>query len=147
MLAAIGWLVACRTGRSQTAVHDPASKSNARTGETRVRGRLPPEVIQRIVRLNYPFFRRCYEDALRTDPGLEGKVTVRFVIERDGSVTHLRTIDTTMPNRSVVQCVVQGYYDIKFPKPEAGIVIVVYPIVFSPGDTNDDQGQPDEPIP
>jgi hypothetical protein len=33
-----------------------------------------------------------------------------------------------------VQCVIRAYYGLSFPQPEGGIVTVVYPIMFSPGD-------------
>jgi hypothetical protein len=38
-----------------------------------------------------------------------------------------------MPNADVVSCVVRSFYGLSFPKPEAGTVKVVYPIMFSPG--------------
>jgi len=43
-----------------------------------VNGRLPPEVIQRIVRQNFGRFRNCYESSLRTNPSLTGRVAVKF---------------------------------------------------------------------
>ena len=53
-------------------------------GATQVNGRLPPEVIQRIVRQNFGRFRLCYENGLRNNPNLQGRVTVKFVIDRSG---------------------------------------------------------------
>ena len=55
-------------------------------GATSVSGRLPPEVIQRIVRQNFGRFRLCYENGLRNNPNLQGRVAVRFVIGREGDV-------------------------------------------------------------
>ena len=55
-----------------------------RQGTTTVNGRLPPEVIQRIVRQNFGRFRLCYENGLRTNPNLSGRVAVKFVIDRFG---------------------------------------------------------------
>ena len=45
-----------------------------RIGKSVVSGRLPPEVIQRIVRQNYGRFRMCYEQGLARNPNLEGRV-------------------------------------------------------------------------
>ncbi len=104
-----------------------------RMGATTVSGRLPPEVIQRIVRQNYGRFRMCYENGLRNNPNLEGRVTVRFVIGRDGSVSNVANGGSDIPDSGVVGCVVQAYYGLSFPQPEGGIVTVVYPIMFSPG--------------
>lgn len=104
-----------------------------RMGATQVSGRLPPEVIQRIVRQNYGRFRMCYEQGLAKNPNLEGRVTVRFVIGRDGSVSNVSNGGSDIPDSGVVQCVIQNYYGLSFPQPEGGIVTVVYPIMFAPG--------------
>jgi pSer/pThr/pTyr-binding forkhead associated (FHA) protein len=104
-----------------------------RMGATTVSGRLPPEVIQRIVRQNYGRFRQCYEQGLSRNPNLEGRVQVRFVIGRDGSVSNVGNGGSDIPDSAVVQCVIRNYYGLSFPQPEGGIVTVVYPIMFSPG--------------
>lgn len=103
-----------------------------RMGATTVSGRLPPEVIQRIVRQNYGRFRQCYEQGLGRDPELAGRVAVRFVIGRDGTVVHAADGGSDLPDPSVVACVTRAYQSLSFPEPEGGIVTVVYPIVFSP---------------
>jgi hypothetical protein len=97
-------------------------------------GRLPPEIIQKVVRSHYGVFRACYEAGLKKDPDLYGRVTARFVIERDGLVRHADPTCTSMPDRDVVRCVIEGYKKLKFPEPDGGIVTVVYPIMFTPGD-------------
>ncbi len=104
-----------------------------RLGNTTVSGRLPKEVIQRIVRQNYGRFRLCYEKGLAANPNLQGRVSVRFVINRNGSVSNVANGGSSIPDASVVNCVVRAYYGLSFPKPEGGIVTVVYPISFSPG--------------
>ncbi|MEZ4226750.1 MAG: AgmX/PglI C-terminal domain-containing protein [Polyangiaceae bacterium] len=104
-----------------------------RMGATSVSGRLPPEVIQRIVRQNYGRFRMCYEQGLARNPNLEGNVTVRFVIGRDGGVSNVSNGGSGLPDSGVVGCVISAYYGLSFPQPEGGIVTVVYPISFSPG--------------
>ncbi len=101
---------------------------------TSVNGRLPAEAIQRIVRQNFGRFRYCYEKGLRTDPGLRGRVSVKFALDRTGSVLLASDGGSDLPDRGVIQCVVTGFGDLSFPKPEGGVVTVVYPILFSPGD-------------
>jgi hypothetical protein len=105
-----------------------------RVGETTIQGRLPGEIVQRIVRQNYGRFRLCYEGGLRNNPSLQGRVEIRFVIGRDGAVSGVSNGRSDLPDPHVVQCVAQAYYGLSFPQPEGGIVTVVYPIVFSPGD-------------
>ena len=111
----------------------PASRKRD-DGKTSVNGRLPPEVIQRIIRGRYANFRSCYDQGLGRDPNLIGRVTVRFVIGRDGTITSIEPVCTSMPDREVVRCVTEEYKPLTFPQPEGGIVTVVYPIMFSPGD-------------
>jgi hypothetical protein len=104
-----------------------------RMGTTQVSGRLPPEVIRRIVRQNYGRFRLCYEQGLGRNPNLEGRVTVRFVIGRDGAVSNVSNGGSDLPDSNVVNCVVKAFYGLSFPKPEGGIVTVQYPIMLQPG--------------
>ncbi len=105
-----------------------------RQGATQVNGRLPQEVIQRIVRQNFGRFRLCYENGMRTNPNLAGRVAVKFVIDRSGSVSTASDGGSDLPDQSVVSCVVRGFGNLSFPSPEGGIVTVVYPIIFNPGD-------------
>jgi hypothetical protein len=97
-------------------------------------GRLPPEVIQRTVRDRYSSFRICYEIGLEQDPKLQGRVTTRFVIGRDGRVSAAYLADVGLPDCRVARCVRDEMARLVFPKPAFGIVTVVYPIMFAPGD-------------
>jgi len=107
---------------------------SVRQGATQVNGRLPAEVIQRIVRQNFGRFRLCYENGLRTNPNLSGRVSVKFVIDRAGSVATAQDGGSEIPDQTVVGCVVRGFGNLSFPQPEGGIVTVVYPIIFNPGE-------------
>ena len=111
-----------------------ARPPRVRMGAVGVKGKLPPEVIQRIVRQNFGRFRLCYENGLRNDPKLKGKVTTRFVIGSDGAVSNVSEGPSTMPDAGVRACVLRGFYGLTFPKPEGGgVVTVSYPVAFSPG--------------
>ncbi len=111
-----------------------AKAPRVREGAASVNGRLPPEVIQRIVRQNFGRFRMCYENGLRNNPALQGRVGVRFVIDREGAVSSVSDGGSDIPDRGVASCVVRAFGGLSFPKPEGGIVTVVYPIMFSPGE-------------
>jgi hypothetical protein len=127
------------TGQGFGAGHGRLGGSHAtrapkvRMGATSVNGRLPPEVIQRIVRQNFGRFRMCYEQGLSRNPNLEGRVGVRFVIGRDGAVSNVGNGGSDLPDGAVVSCVISAFYGLSFPQPEGGIVSVTYPIMFSPG--------------
>jgi hypothetical protein len=104
-----------------------------RQGMVTVRGDLPTEVIQRIVRQNFGRFRLCYELGLRSNAALSGRVTVKFVIDRTGAVTVASDGGSDLPDASVVQCVVRAFGSLSFPSPSSGIVVVLFPIEFSSG--------------
>ncbi len=103
-----------------------------RVGVASVSGRLPPEIIQRTVRQNFGRFKFCYETGLRTNPNLQGRVSVRFIINREGGVASAENGGSDLADASVVSCVTRAFYGLSFPQPENGIVTVTYPIVFSP---------------
>jgi hypothetical protein len=96
-------------------------------------GKLPAEIIQRIVRQNFGRYRFCYEQGLRGNPNLGGRVAVKFVIGRDGSVSQVSNGGSDLPDSNVVSCVVRSFYGLSFPQPDNGIVTVTYPILFQPG--------------
>lgn len=99
-----------------------------------VNGKLPPEVIQRIVRANFGTMRRCYENGMMRNSSLSGRVTTKFVIGEDGAVKIVALASTSLPDDQVVRCVVEAFGHLVFPPPEGGMVTVVYPIMFNPGD-------------
>jgi hypothetical protein len=102
---------------------DPAISTN---------GHIDPEVIRRTVRQNEGRMIGCYTDGLRKNPGLEGRVAVKFVIGRDGSVTMAQDGASDLPDPAVRACVVQSFYQMSFAPPKDGTVRVTYPFTFSP---------------
>lgn len=97
---------------------------------TDIQGRLPPEVIKRIIRANFPRFRACYEQGLKKDPGLKGTVAVRFIIDTTGAVESANLSGGSMSDGQVSSCVLGVYRTLSFPEPEGGKVMVTYPIDF-----------------
>ncbi|MBK7394912.1 MAG: FHA domain-containing protein [Myxococcales bacterium] len=97
---------------------------------TDIQGRLPPEVIKRIIRANFPRFRACYETGLKKDPGLKGTVSVRFIIDTTGAVESANLSGGSLSDGQVSGCVLGVYKTLSFPEPEGGKVMVTYPIDF-----------------
>ena len=65
---------------------------------------------------------------------LSGRVSVKFDIDRSGAVSTAQDGGSELPDQGVISCVVRGFGNLSFPQPEGGIVTVVYPIIFNPGD-------------
>jgi tetratricopeptide (TPR) repeat protein len=120
------------SGRGRLGGAHSTQSPQVRPGALQVNGRLPPEVVQRIVRQNFGRFRMCYESGLRQNPNLAGRVGVRFIIGRDGSVAAAGNGGSDLPDAGVIRCVTEAFQRLSFPQPEGGIVTVIYPIVFSP---------------
>ncbi len=113
--------------------HHTSGPTLRAVGETVLGGHLAPELIQRVVRQNFGRFRGCYELGLRTNPNLTGRVTTRFIIDRDGVVSNATNGGSDLPDSKVVGCVVSAFYGVSFPAPKDGLVRVSYPIMFNPG--------------
>ncbi len=104
--------------------------------------RLPPEVIQRVVRQDFGRIRACYEAGLKRNPNLRGKVTTRFTIGLDGRAEeakpeppHARSTPDDAPalwDVEVTACVAHVFSTLVFPAPNGGVVKVVYPIILNP---------------
>jgi hypothetical protein len=101
-------------------------------GPVQTSGHLGPEIIQRVVRQNSGRFRFCYEKGLRGNPALTGRVSVKFMISRDGSVGFAADAGSDIPDGSVTRCVVSSFTNLSFPAPDSGVVTVTYPLMFTP---------------
>ncbi len=112
--------------------HAPKGPRPIREGRPEVGGHLGAEVIQRVVRANFGRFRNCYEQGLRANPGLTGRVTTKFMIGRDGAVTVSADGGSDLPDAAVVSCVVRSFQSLSFPSPQGGQVTVTYPLSFTP---------------
>lgn len=110
----------------------PSSSNNVRMGALTVSGRLSSDVVQRIIRQNMGRFRMCYDRARARAPQLQGSVTLRFVIGRDGSVTNVSDGGSDLNESSLLTCVKTAYSGLSFPQPAGGIVTVVSPLSFRP---------------
>jgi outer membrane biosynthesis protein TonB len=108
------------------------SSHGVKMGALTVAGRLSTDVVQRIIRQNLGRFRMCYDAARARAPQLEGRVSLRFVIGRDGSVTNVSDGGSDVNDPSLVACVKSAYSGLSFPQPEGGIVTVVSPLLFRP---------------
>jgi hypothetical protein len=109
-----------------------AKKARIRLGALSVGGPLSNEIVEKVVRDGEPAFRRCYERGLATNPNLQGRVSARFVIGRDGSVYNTMNGGSDLPDSGVVSCVLLAYGRLRFPKPDKTIATVVSPVMFTP---------------
>ncbi len=106
--------------------------SGVGTADPIVLGALAKEEIQEVIRRNLAQIRYCYQRELAKNPELEGKVVVKFVIAKDGTVQSASTRSSTLGNAVVETCVNNRFLRMQFPEPAGGgIVIVSYPFLFT----------------
>ena len=79
-------------------------------------GSLDPFAVRQKIRRDLPKINRCYESALRHEPELEGKVSIRFAVIRTGDVKGVRVVENTTGNASVERCVARVVGSLRFPK-------------------------------
>ncbi len=95
-------------------------------------GSLDAALIDAEVRRNLSQIRYCYQRELSRDPNLGGKITMRFTIASDGSVSSAAAKHDSVHNDVVQQCITNRFLRMRFPEPKHGIVVVSYPFVFAP---------------
>ncbi len=104
------------------------------TGTLVIRGSLDKEIIRRVVHLHINEVKYCYDQELVRKAGLEGRLSVQFVISPLGQVLSSVMQSSTMGNVHVEKCVVDAVKRWEFPKPTGGgIAIVSYPFNFVAG--------------
>jgi hypothetical protein len=93
---------------------------------------LPQGEIQKVIRAHFKEFRACYDAGLKREPTLEGRIQLRFVISREGTVIQVTdTGELKARAPEVSSCAIEVMSALVFPKPDGGIVTVVYPIAFA----------------
>ncbi len=94
-------------------------------------GVLNPQEVAKVVNRRLGAIKGCYERALRRDPNLEGKITIRFTIAGSGKVSTARTtLNELTPD--VGSCIVSAFKRFRFPQPDGGSLTVEYPFMFTP---------------
>ncbi len=78
--------------------------------------------------------KRCYEDALKKDPSLRGKVVLGLQLSDDGSVCESHIVSDSLQNPDALTCIQNLFLGARFPAPVGGCVNVALPLVFAVGD-------------
>jgi len=102
--------------------------------EPTVLGALDGSLIDAVIKRHYNQIRYCYQRGLSRDGDLGGKLALRFVIAKDGTVSKADVKSNSVGSEEVGACVAERVSMMKFPEPRGGgIVIVTYPFLFSAG--------------
>ncbi len=106
---------------------------NISTGTAVVMGSVDRELIRKVIQDHAAQIRYCYEQQLAVNPRLQGKVSVKWVINGDGSASNAQ-IDhsgTTLEDAKVHECMMARITSWAFPKPKGGgIAVITYPWIL-----------------
>jgi hypothetical protein len=121
-------------GREPSKLGGPVKKKGkVRVGPSVIKGALPKDQVERVVRRRLASIRNCYEKQLAVKPDLAGRVVVKYIISPDGAVKLSQAQDSTLDNSKVEICMAQTVRRFRFPPPEGGgIVVVTTPFMLSP---------------
>lgn len=100
-------------------------------------GWIAPGLVQAVVRSNFDLIRPCYLAGLDRYPALAGRVLVHASIDASGRVVDAADYGSDLRDAGVVACIVSRFATFRFPKPERGSLVIVYPFLF--GDLPDGQ--------
>jgi hypothetical protein len=102
----------------------------------------PEYIKQRIHEDLFPLAKQCYTNALEKNPKLGGRLEVSFKVMGDkkvgGVVDEVKLLDgTTIDDPEMQTCVRESMMSVSFDAPpDDGALTVVYPIEFSPGESD-----------
>ncbi len=109
-----------------------------------VTGPIGPGDVARLMQVQMPRLRPCYETARATHPQLAGRVEVRFTIGRDGRVTQASAFG--LPDApDVAVCIAALLRQTTFPIPQGGSLQFIYPLMFQPPPATARGGRPARP--
>lgn len=119
------------------------------------KGYISPSVVRRVVEQNFDRMRACYEERLRKNPSIGGRIPVHLVVDGEGKVTYagdadrpprnaplliaLPSLGASQPSSAapplddpeVVRCVLGVFRSLRFPPPSGNrVATVLYPLVF-----------------
>lgn len=89
--------------------------------------------LSKVIRRKAAAFRACYERELMSHPGLRGKLTLQWTVDVRGRTQRQKIASDTLHNHRVGDCVLRQLRHMRFKKPEGGVCVVRFPLMFSPG--------------
>ncbi|MCK6526707.1 TonB family protein [Myxococcota bacterium] len=88
--------------------------------------------IRAVVQRKLPQIKACYDEQLKGNPDLEGKVVVFWVIRGSGKVGEVRVQENTTGNKDMEECIIRRIRRWEFnPTEDEQDAEVTYPFIFS----------------
>ncbi len=84
------------------------------------------------VRARMGLIKACYENALKRNPSLKGKISIRFTILETGGLSDISTAQNSLGSAEVASCIMNTMRTWRTQFRPSGPVTVEYPFVFQP---------------
>jgi hypothetical protein len=111
------------TGEKASEVKEPGKSAD-----------VDPGALARFVKERVKPIQNCYEEQLKLNPKLQGKVVVLFSIQPTGHVGEIGVEENTLGNEAVGSCICAVIGSWEFPFRPSEEVQVAYPFIFSPAE-------------
>jgi len=85
-----------------------------------------------VVRKYAAGIRFCYDNELKKDASLRGKLIVSITVAASGSVTDAAVVENTLGSPALTSCALAQIRSWKFPEISEGVVTFQAPFVFTP---------------
>jgi len=82
---------------------------------TRIRGALPQVDVERVVKARKGIYRACYQKELNRHATLAGKLSIKFTVSADGTVTSAVAGKQHSLGQEVESCITRNIERLKFP--------------------------------
>jgi hypothetical protein len=106
--------IACKKNEPSPADAAPATPGEQPKG-------LAEQDIKRVIKENRPAMEKCYDAAAAEKPGMEGKITLVFAVNPDGSVDKKRAgLGGDVGGEAFAKCVLDVVVGLQFPGAPAG---------------------------
>ena len=105
-----------------------------RLGELVVTGGLSKEEVQKILQRELSSFQLCFQEALKAQPNLKGKMIMKFTIDARGRVSQAKVSESELKatGKEWERCIRQRLLALQFPAPAGGVqVIVTVPFILN----------------
>ncbi len=130
-----GDLQGAKLQSSNTTTSETTTSSGAKGGGHSSEPGRRPEDIATIIKSRRDEARKCYDDALKAHPGIEGDLDIRWKVDPKGVVTEIAADDakSQIHEASVSNCIIAIIKKIKFAESQKGFETTMhYPFNFHP---------------
>jgi outer membrane biosynthesis protein TonB len=107
----------------------PTSRPNRDKEARATRNELKPDVVSAAIKRQLPRVRACYERALKSDAGLDGRLTLNWTVQPAGTVADVRVVNDKVGSDRLSSCVTRAVGRWSFPASSDGADIE-YPVVL-----------------